>query len=109
MFEIQTYVTETGHEPYVHWLNSLSDRQARARILVRIGRMSAGYWEDVKPLGEGVWEARIDQGPGYRLYYALAGRRLILLLMGGDKRRQQQDIAKAIDCWADWQRRSKRK
>ena len=70
MFEIQTYLSSDNAEPYVEWLMSLSDRQARARILVRVGRMATGNLGDVKPIGEGVWEARIDHGPGYRVYYA---------------------------------------
>jgi putative addiction module killer protein len=63
----------------------------------------------VKPVGEGVWEARIDWGPGYRIYYAQAGQRLILLLVGGDKRKQQADIEKAHLYWVDWQNRRKLK
>lgn len=109
MFQIQTYLTETGDEPYVEWLSTLSDRQARARVVVRVGRMASGNLGDVKPVGDGVWEARIDHGPGYRLYYAQAGKRMILLLIGGDKRKQQTDIELAQSFWVDWQRRRKLK
>ena len=109
MFDVQTYLTAEGVEPYGDWLTSLSDRQARARVAVRIGRMSSGNLGDVKPVGQGVWEARIDWGPGYRVYYAQAGRRLILLLVGGDKRYQQSDIKQAQEYWADWQHRRKLK
>lgn len=69
--------------------------------------MGAGNFGDCKPLSDGVWELRIDHGPGYRVYYAQAGRRLILLLAGGDKRKQQEDIATAIERWNDWQHRRK--
>lgn len=89
------------------WLSGLSDRQARARILVRVQRMAAGNFGDCKPLQGGVWELRIDHGPGYRVYYAQAGKRLILLLVGGDKRKQQTDIAAALEYWQDWQHRRK--
>jgi len=69
--------------------------------------MSSGNFGDVKPVGNGVWEARIDWGPGYRVYYAQAGSQLILLLVGGDKRKQQSDIEQAQGFWADWQERKK--
>lgn len=109
MFEIQTYLTDDGAEPYVAWLTSLSDRQAKARVLVRVNRMASGNLGDVKPVGEGVWEARIDCGPGYRVYYAQSGKRLLLLLIGGDKRKQQTDIEMAKVYWTDWQKRRKLK
>jgi putative addiction module killer protein len=72
MYEIQTYLTDRGEEPYASWLHTLPDRQAKARIVVRVNRMSGGNLGDVKPVGEGVWEAKINYGPGYRLYYAQA-------------------------------------
>lgn len=107
MFEVQDYQSPDGIDPYALWLRSLADRQARARVLVRVLRMAAGNFGDCKPLSDGVWELRIDYGPGYRVYYAQAGKRLILLLAGGDKRKQQADIATAIERWNDWQHRRK--
>jgi putative addiction module killer protein len=74
---------------------------------VRVQRMAAGNFGDCKPLQDGVWELRIDWGPGYRVYYAQAGKRLILLLARGDKRKQQADIAQALERWHDWQHRRK--
>ena len=71
--------------------------------------MSTGNFGDVKPLGDGVWEARIDWGPGYRVYYAIAGKKIILLLLGGDKRKQHADVLTAKEYWADWQIRRKLK
>lgn len=109
MYDIQTYRTDDDVEPYVAWLGALPDRQAKARIVVRVNRMAGGNLGDVKPVGDGVWEARIDYGPGYRLYYAQAGRRLILLLIGGDKHTQQSDIAKAHGYWNNWQMQRKSK
>ena len=79
------------------WLRKLRDAQARARILVRIKRLSLGNPGDVKPVGEGVSEMRVDYGPGYRVYYVQRGAELIVLLVGGDKSSQGQDIAKAIE------------
>jgi putative addiction module killer protein len=107
MHEIQDYVTQEGKDPFKDWIASLADRMARARLLARVQRMAAGNFGDCKPLDGGVWELKIDHGPGYRVYYARAGSHLILLLIGGDKRRQQTDIATAIDYWQDWQRRHK--
>lgn len=83
-------------EFYALWFSSLRDRQAKARIDTRIRRLSLGNPGDVKPVGAGVSELRIDYGPGYRIYFIQCGPTLIVLLAGGDKRTQQQDIAQAI-------------
>jgi putative addiction module killer protein len=107
VFEVHDYLTADGQDPYAHWLAGLADRQARARVLVRVNRMAAGNFGDRRPVADGVWELRIDWGPGYRVYYAQAGKRLILLLAGGDKRKQQADIDAAIAHWNDWQQRRK--
>jgi len=77
------------------WLVRLRDRQAVARIGVRIDRLGNGNPGDVKPVGEGISEMRIDYGPGYRVYYKDTGREIIFLLCGGDKRTQHEDIAEA--------------
>jgi putative addiction module killer protein len=83
-------------EDFSEWLRGLRDRQARARIQTRIDRLQLGLAGDVKPVGEGVSELRIDYGPGYRIYFAQRGRALIILLAGGDKRTQDKDIKAAI-------------
>ena len=83
-------------ETFAKWIDGLSDIRARARILVRIERLAAGNPGDVKPLGEGVSELRIDYGPGYRVYYKKQGRKLIILLAGGDKNTQARDIKTAL-------------
>ena len=82
-------------ENFAKWIDSLSDIRARARILVRIERLAVGNPGDVKPVGEGVSELRIDYGPGYRVYYKKIGQTLIILLAGGDKRTQSKDIKSA--------------
>jgi putative addiction module killer protein len=74
------------------WFSSLKDIQAKARILVRLRRFTVGNLGDVKPVGQGVFEARIDYGPGYRLYFVKRGNTLIVLLCGGTKNGQQRDI-----------------
>jgi putative addiction module killer protein len=84
-------------EIYSRWFNSLRDRQARSRIDIRIRRLSMGNPGDVKPVGKGVSEMRIDYGPGYRVYFVQQADTLIVLLAGGDKRTQEQDIKTALD------------
>ena len=83
-------------ELFVKWLDKLHDIRARARILVRIKRLTAGNPGDVKPVGEGVSELRINYGPGYRVYYKPFGESIIVLLAGGDKHTQTKDIKTAL-------------
>jgi putative addiction module killer protein len=84
------------------WLRKLKDRRAAARVLVRIDRLAAGNPGDVRPIGSGISELRIDYGPGYRVYYLKDGDRLILLLCGGDKSSQDKDIKEAHRIVEDW-------
>jgi putative addiction module killer protein len=81
---------------YVQWLDGLRDINARARVLARVERLAAGNPGDVRPVGEGVSEMRIDYGPGYRVYYKKHGREVVILLAGGDKRNQSSDIKTAL-------------
>lgn len=81
---------------FANWIDGLRDSRARAKVLVRIERLAAGLAGDAKPVGYGVSELRIQQGPGYRVYYVRAGRELIILLAGGDKSSQKKDIKMAI-------------
>ena len=83
-------------EVYARWIDRLRDIRARARILARVERLATGNPGDVKPVGEGVSELRIDYGPGYRVYYKKQGRKLIILLVGGDKSSQTRDIKTAL-------------
>jgi putative addiction module killer protein len=82
---------------YADWFSRLRDREARARILVRIRRLSLGNPGDAHPVGEGVSELRIHYGPGYRVYFLQRGALVILLLCGGDKSTQAEDIRRAKD------------
>jgi len=82
---------------YSRWFNGLRDRQAKARINVRIRRMSLGNPGDVKPVGGGVSELRIDYGPGYRVYYVQRGQTLVILLARGEKHTQERDIETALE------------
>jgi putative addiction module killer protein/probable addiction module antidote protein len=105
-WKVWYYQTPDGRNVVAEWLQELRDVKARARITIRLRRVIAGHLGDCKPLREGVWELRIDHGPGYRVYYARTGRSLILLLCGGDKRKQEADIDRAVSYWRDWQRRN---
>ena len=88
-------------ETYSEWFIALRDRQAKARIDIRVRRLSMGNPGDVKPVGQGVSELRIDYGPGYRVYFIQQGETLIILLAGGDKRTQERDIKTALDLAQD--------
>ncbi len=85
-------------------MTKLKDRRAAARVLVRITWLAAGNPGDVRPVGAGVSEIRIDYGPGYRVYYLQDGQRLILLLCGGDKSTQSDDIKAAHRMAEQWRR-----
>ena len=82
-------------EVFTAWLDNVKDERAAARIVTRIRRMEIGNAGDVRSVGEGVSEIRIDYGPGYRVYFSRRGRTLIILLCGGDKKSQRKDIAVA--------------
>lgn len=83
-------------DEFSEWLEALKDIPARARIVLRLTRFTLGNLGDVKSVGAGVREARIDYGPGYRLYFVMTGGKVILLLCGGSKQRQQSDIETAL-------------
>jgi len=80
---------------YIKWLKNLRDQRARSLIFKRTKRLAEGNPGDVKPVGEGISEMRIDYGPGYRVYFKDTGREIIILLCGGDKTTQQADIINA--------------
>lgn len=105
MFDLIHYADADGKDHFGRWLESLSDLQAQARVSARLIRLHRGNFGDCRAVGEGVWEIRIDWGPGYRVYYAIAGKQAILLCEGGDKRTQATDIQRAIARWKDWQQR----
>ena len=87
---------------FKQWFQSMRDRRARARIQARIDRCAAGNPGDVKPVRDGIFELRIDYGPGYRVYYIRQGQLVVILLNGGDKDSQDRDIEKAISLAKVW-------
>ncbi len=103
MASIRHYLTPEGKDVYQEWYEKLRDIKARIAIDRRINRIELDNFGDHKSLKGGLWELRIDVGPGYRVYYAVAGTEIVLLLLGGDKRTQRADIARARNYWLDWQ------
>lgn len=105
--EIRHYLTASGRDPYQEWLDKLKDRTGRVAILRQVDRVTAGNFGDHQSLQEGVWELKIDVGPGYRVYYTRESTTIVLLLCGGSKRSQDADIQRAVRYWHDYQRRRK--
>ena len=101
--ELLNYVTEEGRCPFEDWLNGLRDVNGRAIVRKRLNRIRVGNLGNTRSLGEGVWELKIDFGPGYRVYFGEDGPRLVILLVGGDKGSQDRDIVKAKEYWKDYQ------
>ena len=106
MIDLRRYVTSTGRDVFGEWLAERKDNRTRAKIIARIDRVSAGNFGDCKSLRGGLFELRIDWGPGYRVYYAMIGRTCVLLLCGGDKRKQSSDIKRAAEYLKDYLERT---
>jgi putative addiction module killer protein len=102
--EIRSFVDRDGRVPFQAWVDSL-DKQAQAKIATALSRLAQGNRSQVKGLGSGVAELRLDWGPGYRIYFGQDGATLVILLAGGTKRRQDDDIATAKARWADYKAR----
>ena len=96
VIEVRHYVSRAGKDVFDDWLSQLPDTRAQAKVATRIDRLAVGNFGDCKHLRHGLWELRIDWGPGYRVYYALIGKVCVLLLCGGDKRKQSSDIDRAL-------------
>ena len=106
MLELRGYIDEYGNKRFAAWLEGL-DAAAAAKVAIGLARMEQGNFSKVKGVGSGVFEYKIDFGPGYRIYFGKDGESLVILIGGGTKKRQQQDIAAAQACWADYKRRKK--
>jgi putative addiction module killer protein len=106
MPELRGYVDQNGKARFADWLEAL-DAIAAAKVTIALTRMELGNFSKAKAVGAGVFEYKIDFGPGYRIYFGRDGERLIILVGGGTKRRQQADIAAAQERWADYKRRKR--
>lgn len=105
MIEVLRYQTKDGREPLTEWLQSLRDKQAQAKVRVRLKRLEAGNFGDCDPVGDGVQELREHLGAGYRVYFGCHGKSVVILLCGGPKKSQSADIRTAKEFWEDWKRR----
>jgi len=104
--DVREYETEHGTSPFAEWFETL-DAMAAAKVTTALTRLGQGNTSNVKGVGSGVFELRIDFGPGYRVYFGKDGTEVAILLNGGTKKRQQRDIAAAHDCWQDYKDRKK--
>jgi len=105
-FIVREYLEDGGRIPFRDWLTEL-DKATRARVQARILRFETGNLGDHKDVGAGVLEARLDFGPGYRVYFGRKGRELVLLLLGGDKGSQKTDIKRAQEFWSRYLKENK--
>ena len=105
MIELLRYQREDGRIPFTEWLQGVRDKEAQARIRVRLRHVQAGNFGDSEPVGEGVIELRVHVGAGYRVYCGRHGKLVVVLLSGGDKSTQASDIKRAKELWSDWKRR----
>ncbi len=104
MLDVREYLASEGHSPFAAWFEALNSAAA-AKITVALVRIGQGNLSNVKGVGEGVLEYRLDFGPGYHIYFGRDGERLVVLLAGGTKKRQQRDIEAARARWANYKRR----
>ena len=104
MIEIREYIDDRGRSPFGRWFNGL-DAGAAAKVRTSLARMEAGNLSNVRGVGRGVLERRVNVGPGYRVYFGRDGDTLIVLLGGGTKARQQRDIERARELWQEYRRR----
>lgn len=104
MIDVREYLDPQGRSPYAAWFDSLN-AQVAAKVATALTRISLGNFSNVEGVGSGVFEYKLDFGPGYRIYFGKDGRALVILLGGGSKKRQQRDINTALANWQDYKRR----
>jgi putative addiction module killer protein len=101
MIDIREYLGHDGRNFFGEWFDRLNSEAAR-RVITALYRLGLGNFSNVKGVGGGVFEVRIDFGPGYRIYFGKDGERIVILLCGGTKQRQREDIAQAVECWHEY-------
>jgi putative addiction module killer protein len=106
VLDLRGYLDENGNKRFAAWLEGL-DAAAAAKVTIALARMEQGNFSKVKGVGSGVFEYKIDFGPGYRIYFGKDGDRVVILIGGGTKKRQQRDIAAAQECWAAYKQRKR--
>ena len=106
MIEVREFLDTIGRSPYAAWVDSLN-AAAAAKVTTAVTRISLGNFSNVEGVGSGVFEYKLDFGPGYRIYFGRDGERIVVLVGGGTKKRQNKDIQAAQACWADYKRRKK--
>ena len=106
MVDVREYIDPEGRSRYGRWFERLNS-QAAAKVATALTRLASGNISNVKGVGSGLFECRIDFGPGYRVYFGKDGERLLILVGGGSKRRQQVDIAASIRSWQEYKRRKR--
>jgi len=104
VLDVREHIDADGRSPFGKWLRALNVRAA-AKVATALERIADGNLSNVKPVGSGVLEYRLDFGPGYRIYFGRDGERLVILLAGGTKKRQQEDIGTAKANWTDYRKR----
>lgn len=104
MIDVREYLDRAGHSPFANWFDDLNS-QAAAKIAIAIARLEQGNFSNVKGVGAGIYEYRIEFGPGYRIYFGKDGEKLVILVGGGTKKRQQKDISTALALWQDYKQR----
>src|SRR3989442_4263101 len=104
MVEVREYLDRGGRSPYAAWYDRLN-KEAAAKVAAALARIQQGNFSSAKGVGAGVYEYRIDFGPGYRIYFGKDGDRLVILVGGGTKKRQQEDIKTALARWQDYKQR----
>ena len=106
MVEVREYLDPAGRSPFAQWFDGLN-AQAAAKVVTAVTRIGSGNFSNVKGVGAGVYEYKVDFGPGYRIYFGKDGETVVILLGGGTKKRQHRDIEDAIARWQDHKRRKK--
>jgi putative addiction module killer protein len=106
-YTLKIYETRSGSQPLTKWMQGLKDHKVRTSIRTRLYRMQLGNFGHCRSLGQGVYEMKIDFGPGYRIYYGMIGHTIVLLLCGGSKKTQEKDIRLASEFFKDHKQRGK--